>query len=113
MDAKAKVVRWECRPLNWEVQYQQRDDGEWVKFTDHEAALAELKDQALADVTGKLKAELAQRKTERALQTLLSGLEALAGEIEWMAGNNNADEHKRWARTIRTLASAGLEGNRE
>lgn len=111
MDAKAKVVRWECRPLNWEVQYQQRDDGEWVKFTDHEAALAELMAECEKRGEGLVFQSQGWEEANERLATLLTGLEALAGEIEAAAGHTCATAQENWARRIRTLASAGLEGN--
>lgn len=120
MDAKAKVVRWECRPLNWEVQYQQRDDGEWVKFTDHEAALAE----QVAAYERMDAAYLAQweatQDAKSKLTTLLTGLEALAKRM--YADAEDKDRHYEWKcccdlyggllMTLHasTLASAGLEG---
>lgn len=130
MDAKAKIVRWECRPLNWEVQYQQRDDGEWVKFTDHEAALAELRNekdgvlrQYAENVSAEMEGLLIQlRNAEQRNTTLLTGLEALAGEWEVRGlelesvGESEADFINAAALTSaanrlrRTLASAGLEG---
>lgn len=88
MTAKSETVgvvavqRWECRPLNWEVQYHQRDDGEWVKFTDHESALAELRAELHEKEISRLGAidRLEGFRIEH--ERLITGLEALAGEWE-------------------------------
>ena len=37
--AVASVQRWDCRPMNWQVQYHKSPTGEWVKFADHQSAL--------------------------------------------------------------------------
>lgn len=143
MDAKAKVVNmlavfdfelagWEDGSEPYENLWAARceyvrlsgiEEAHELILTDHEAALAELagevsklKDESLADVTGKLKAELAQRKAERQLQTLLTGLEALAGEWDQSAkyAGYADDAREAWTECAnelrRTLASAGLEG---
>lgn len=77
------------------------------------SALAELKDQAITDIAGKLKAELAQRKAERQLQSLLSGLEALAGEWKVMAAEFNTPLLHDCANELRALIPAAANTESE
>lgn len=110
MDAKAKVVRW--GPPQGTVSMQ-CEEGAFVLYDDHEAALAE-------ELELRMSLESSWQDAERRLTTLLAGLEALAGEMreEMKVLGGGSGSVNSWKydtledieKRIRTLASAGLEG---
>lgn len=131
MDAKAKVVRYMFWPhgakwldgvlQSYGAEMEINSAGDYVLHSDHELALVELikeHEAALAELRKLYDANLGRYQfmsgrllaAEEKLTTLFSGLEALAGEIEAAAGHACATAQENWARKLRTLASAGLEG---
>lgn len=103
MDAKAKVV---IPPIRYRCTVESAltidSEGFWVQHRQHQVAMDAARD--------------ALRESEDRIASLLTGLEALAGEMNNALGH---DEHGsyiseqtivEWAETLSTLASAGLEG---
>lgn len=122
MDAKAKVVAWQYR---WAGELPDGRSAEWhdcseASFNEktHEAmgyeyralvpesALAELAEQVETWKGNWLRMKEDRTSREVQLTTLLSGLDALAGEWDRTKGGDGME----CAEELRTLASAGLEG---
>lgn len=140
MDAKAKVVAFRpvvrkdgnatcgytahmtSKPDNRDSDWRGEESRQWVRLTDHEAALAELRAERDAwQKSSQTWQGIAQRRTSE-LDALRSGLEALAGEWEMLAAqfykqntdisNVEAASMKNDAKQLRQLIASSATGEK-
>lgn len=116
MTAKSETVGVVAYESAYPGSMYRGDDGRYVERDDTISLAGSLLEliatlrRELEDAQGAL---LQRDEAEAKLNTLRSGLEALAGEIESVAGHACATAQENWGRTIRALIPAAANTESE